>query len=117
DMAQYESAIDAGRLPLGKGIMLSDEDRLRKRVIMQLMSNLKLSFADIERAFPIDFASHFAPELAELASFEKQGLLVCHKDGIEITKEGILLVRNIVMPFDSFLKNTAPMQRRFSKTI
>ncbi|MDE6045606.1 MAG: oxygen-independent coproporphyrinogen III oxidase [Helicobacter sp.] len=117
DMAQYESAIDAGRLPLGKGIVLSDEDRLRKRVIMQLMSNLKLSFADIERAFPIDFASHFAPELSELAGFEGQGLLVRSAEGIAITKEGTLLVRNIVMPFDSFLKNTAPTQRKFSKTI
>lgn len=117
DMAQYESAIDAHKLPLAKGIALSREDKLRKRVIMQLMSNLKLSFAEIEQTFGIDFASHFAPELSELATFQEQNLLVCNKDGIEITKEGTLLVRNIVMPFDSFLKNTAPMQRRFSKTI
>lgn len=117
DMESYEHSLDNARLPLAKGIVLNAEDKLRKRVIMQLMSNFKLSFSEIEQQFNITFKQHFAKELDELKDFEKQGLLVFSPDGLQITSDGCLLVRNIVMPFDSFLQRYAPMQRQFSKTI
>ncbi|MDD2567969.1 MAG: oxygen-independent coproporphyrinogen III oxidase, partial [Thiovulaceae bacterium] len=42
DMHAYEEAIDAGRLPFERGIVLNEDDKIRQYVIMELMSNFKL---------------------------------------------------------------------------
>jgi oxygen-independent coproporphyrinogen-3 oxidase len=36
---------------------------------------------------------------------------------IEISQTGTMLIRNIVMPFDAYLKRIPENQRKFSKTI
>ncbi|RAX58200.1 oxygen-independent coproporphyrinogen III oxidase [Helicobacter monodelphidis] len=116
EMIDYERAIDEGRLPLFKGISLTPEDRLRKAVIMQLMSNFHLCYADIYQEFKINFTEYFAKELQQLQHFEEAGLCVLNTDSLDITQEGTMLVRNIVMPFDTFLKSNS-QERKFSKTI
>lgn len=117
DLEPYEAAIDADKLPLMRGFSLSDDDRLRKRVIMQLMSNFTLDFAAIEKEFTIDFKRYFAEELEALKPFETEGLLSVGENGITIGETGRLLVRNLVMPFDAYLKKTPEAARRFSKTV
>ena len=117
DLEPYEAAIDADRLPLMRGFSLSDDDRLRKHVIMQLMSNFTLDFAEVEKKFSIDFKNYFAQELEALKPFEAEALLTVGDKGITIGETGRLLVRNLVMPFDAYLKRVPEEQRRFSKTV
>ncbi len=38
-MSSYEAALDRGVLPFERGVALSDDDELRKAVIMELMAN------------------------------------------------------------------------------
>ena len=116
DMAQYENALDSGKLPTERGIVLNDEDRLRKAVIMELMNNLEIRFEKIESLFNIDFVAHFAHELENLKHYEVAGLLEMGKDYIKATNTGALLIRNIAMPFDAYLAKNLN-QKRFSKTI
>lgn len=59
DLHHYEKALDLGHLPVERGVALSQEDVLRKEVIMQMMSNLKLDYSKIEEKFSIDFKVHF----------------------------------------------------------
>jgi oxygen-independent coproporphyrinogen-3 oxidase len=119
DMKQYENALDAGKLPVHRGLVLSDDDVLRKAVIMELMSNFKLDIAKVKKEFGVDFFEYFDDAIADLDSFVKEGLVVIDKEDKKITVSttGTLLIRNISMPFDAYLKKIPESKRRFSKTV
>ncbi len=119
DMKLYENAIDAGKLPVHRGLVLSDDDVLRKAVIMELMSNFKLDIAKVQREFGVDFFEYFDDAISDLDSFVKEGLVVIDKENKKITVSttGTLLIRNISMPFDAYLKKIPEGKRRFSKTV
>ncbi len=100
---EYFDRIDAGRLPVYRGVRLTDDDRLRRTIITRLICNFRLEFAPIEADYGIVFSEYFAPELGALASMENDGLLLRSPQGIEITSAGRLLIRNICMVFDHYL--------------
>ncbi len=115
DLAEYYAALDAGKLPLARGYILTDDDKIRRETIMRLMCDLGLDYASMSRLLGLDFAKHFAPELESLDDMEADGLLVKTPGGVAVTDFGRLLVRNIAMRFDSYLPKQN--ERRFSKTI
>ena len=119
EMDAYEKAIDEGNLPVHRGLILSEDDVLRKAVIMEMMSNFKLNIAGIEEAFGIDFFDYFADAIEALKPFEDEGLVVVDKahKKILVNTTGTLLIRNIVMPFDAYLQKIPEDKRRFSKTV
>ncbi|MFK5882269.1 MAG: oxygen-independent coproporphyrinogen III oxidase [Sulfurospirillum sp.] len=119
DMKMYENAIDNGILPVHRGLKLNDDDVLRKAVIMELMSNFKLDIARVEREFGIDFFDYFSDAIEDLRSFVAEGLVEIDKECKKITVNptGTLLIRNISMPFDAYLKKIPESKRRFSKTV
>lgn len=116
DMAMYEKAIDNGILPTERGIKLTQEDRLRKSVIMELMNTLSLDFSHAQQEFGINFSDHFARELALLTPYQEAGLIEVSNNAITTTQTGGMLIRNIAMCFDAYLQDTT-QQKRFSKTI
>ncbi|MCS6997779.1 MAG: oxygen-independent coproporphyrinogen III oxidase [Aquificaceae bacterium] len=111
----YYLAIEGGRLPILRGYLLGDEDILRREVIMDLMCNFRCEFEKIERAFDIDFEEHFSQELEELTDMEREGLLKLEDRAIKVLPEGRLLIRNIAMVFDQYVKGKK--EQRFSRTI
>lgn len=117
EMAPYEAALDAGKLPVMRGIELSDDDVLRKSVIMEMMSNFSLNIPRVEEQFKINFKEYFTTELQVLQEFVEAELLEIREEGIEVNPTGAMLIRNIVMPFDAYLKKLPESQRRFSKTV
>lgn len=116
-LPEYEAAIDSGNLPAFRGIALNEDDRIRKALIMELMSNFKLDIPRFSERFKIDFHSYFADDLPGLDEFQEAGLLERDEKKITILPTGTLLIRNIVMPFDAHLKQTPETARRFSKTV
>ncbi len=112
---EYYMAIDEGKLPTMRGILLSYQDMLRREIIMDLMCNFVLDFEKIERTFGIDFASHFSQELEQLKEMQRDGLLEIHSRGITVLPQGRLLIRNIAMVFDEYIKSKEEL--RFSRTI
>ncbi|WP_456393777.1 oxygen-independent coproporphyrinogen III oxidase [Nitratifractor sp.] len=117
NMKEYEAAIDAGRLPYERGVKLSEDDRLRKSVIMELMANFAVDIPRVEREFGIDFADYFADALEELKEFEDAGLLQIGSDAIHVEPTGTLLIRNIAMPFDAYMNKYEGNKKSFSKTV
>ncbi|MDX1809569.1 MAG: oxygen-independent coproporphyrinogen III oxidase [Sulfurospirillaceae bacterium] len=119
DMSLYENAIDSGKLPVHRGLLLNDDDVLRKAVIMEMMSNFKLDIEKIEKEFGIDFFDYFDDAIQDLSTFENEGLIDIDKVAKKITVNttGTLLIRNIAMPFDAYLKKIPESKRRFSKTV
>lgn len=106
-LADWNAAIDAGRLAIDRGLLLTAEDRLRRDVIAALMCEGRLRFADIEAVHEIDFRRHFVAELARFDAMAADGLVVIDHSGITVTPTGRYLLRAIAMPFDAYLSPAA----------
>lgn len=116
DLPKYYEAIDSGRLPIARGLELSNDDLIRAKVIEQLICHFELTFADIETRFGISFADYFKNELVALHTMIDDGLLVLDENGIQVTPAGRLLIRRICMVFDAYIDESGT-QVRYSKVI
>ncbi len=117
DMKSYEAAIDEGRLPVERGIKLTEDDIIRNAVIMELMSNFKLNIPKVEKEFGIIFKEYFSDALASLKEFEDADIVSINNKEIKASPTGEMLIRNISMAFDAYMLPTDENKKRFSKTI
>ncbi|MFO7808036.1 oxygen-independent coproporphyrinogen III oxidase [Guyparkeria sp.] len=115
DLDRYHEALTAGRLPIEKGVVITEEDVLRRHVITELICHFRLSIRDVEQSFDIDFASHFADALEELSDMAGDKLVTITPDSIEVQPRGRLLIRNVCMAFDEY--HGSLDGQRFSKVI
>ncbi len=99
-LAEYRSAIDAGRLPVERGLRLTDEDRRRRTIIMRVMCDRRLDYAALSREFGFDFAATYAREIASLADLEADGIVRRTDSGLTVTPSGAPLLRIVAMRFD-----------------
>jgi oxygen-independent coproporphyrinogen-3 oxidase len=102
-LEEYYGDIDAGRLSVFRGIELGRDDEIRRDVITRLICNFTLDYAEVERAWDIDFAGYFREELPKLAPMEDDGLIATSERGIDVLPRGRLLIRNVCMVFDAYL--------------
>lgn len=115
-LPEYYERLDAGELPVWRGMALNHDDLLRRTVIHTLLCHFELSKRSIEAAYPIEFDRYFARELQALEELAEDGLVWIDDDWITVSVRGRLLIRNIVMPFDKYLQTKVePM--RYSRTI
>jgi oxygen-independent coproporphyrinogen III oxidase len=112
----YYARLDAGELPVAKGIELSRDDEIRRDVITRLICHFVLPFADIERRWDIAFGEYFGAELARLEPMARDGLVRVEGDRIEVLPKGRFLIRNLCMAFDAYLQS-GNAERRFSRVI
>jgi len=115
ELPGYYGALDAGKSPIARGCLLSDEDRLRRDTVMQLMCDLSLNFNELSQKHGVNFAHHFARELASLGDLEADQLICPTSLGLEVTPRGRFFLRNIAMRFDAYLPHET--ERRFSRTV
>ncbi len=113
---EYYDCIDQNRLPVTRGIELTQDDLVRRTVIMGLMCQGEVSMESVEIAHLIDFETYFAPELAQLASFVEAGLVEREKGYITVTPKGRFFLRAIAMVFDRYLQADRA-RSRYSKII
>ncbi len=116
EMDQYAECVDGDGFPVFRGYILSDEDHLRRQVIMRLMCDFALTYKPFETEFNIDFKQHFADGLADLAEMETDNLVELREDGLTVLPAGRLLIRNVAMVFDEYLQKKKEGSN-FSKTI
>ncbi len=114
-LREYNVAIDEGHLPTYRGYILNEDDFIRREVIMDIMCNLRVSYEKIDSMFGIRFEEYFAKELEELRELEEDGLIRVRDRRIEILPVGRMLIRNVAMVFDAYLKTKKEL--KFSKTI
>lgn len=118
-LSTYYACLDAGRLPVERGLVLTGEDKLRRYVITQLMCNFAVDARETARQFGVDFYSHFAHELEVLeapngpAAF---GFVRVTANGVEVLPPGRRFVRNVCMAFDEYLRRHAA-KPVFSRTV
>lgn len=115
DLAAYYARLDNNELAIFRGIELNQDDIIRRAVITELICHFRLNYATLNHNYQIESTNYFATEIAELAAMENDGLLSLTNQGITVHPRGKLLIRNICMVFDRYLRDQK--QQRFSKVI
>lgn len=112
DTAGYARAILSGRFATVRGIALSADDRLRARIISDLMCNMACDLESLtqderrqdqrRRDFP-----SFASELHELKPFAAEGLVRIDGRRLVVEEDGRPYLRLISAAFDTYLAGSA----------
>jgi len=115
DLKKYYAALDSGNVPLSRGYLVTDEDKVRRETIMRVMCDLSLDYTAMSQRLGLNFAAHFERELEAMGGLEADGLVRRSSSGLEVTDTGRLFIRNVAMCFDNTL---APVgERKHSRTI
>jgi oxygen-independent coproporphyrinogen-3 oxidase len=116
DLAAYYEALDSNQLPVHKVLKLSDEDRIRRSIIMNIMCRGEIVYDEISEETGVEFRSAFERELKDLNALEEDGLLYRDDKSLRVTDTGRLFLRNVAMVFDGYrqVKTSRPV---YSKTV
>jgi len=112
----YYDRIDAGRLATYRGYEVTQEDRIRRFVIMSLMCDSQVVKTDVEDRFEIDFDAMFADALEALRPMVDDDLVRITEEAIVVEPEGRLFIRNAAMTFDAYLQ-ASKKRPLYSKTV
>lgn len=116
ELKKYYAQVNDQRHALWKGVALDSDDLLRREVIKQLICNFKLDKMAIESEFNVTFNDYFKQDLELLQTFINDQLVEVDDKQIRVTLRGRLLIRNICMCFDKYLRAKA-RQQQFSRVI
>jgi len=114
-LSQYYARLNEGMLPVQRGYKLSEDDRLRRDVIISLMCHGRIDFAEMEQRYGIAFKDYFAESLAQLGEHVTDGLVEIRNDALVLMPQGHLMMRNVAMAFDAYLGGE--QRGRFSRTV
>ncbi len=107
-LGDYYRAIDADIAPIERGVALTQDDIIRRTIIMELMCQFQLSKEDLYEKYDLSLEGHFedcfAAEQADLRALAEDGLVKIFPDLIRVTPAGRLLIRNIASVFDAYLR-------------
>ena len=108
----YYQMLEWDKIPVNKGHILTEEDLIVRKHILNLMCTFQTTWNSAATYF--DGIEGVLPQLNE---FEHDGLLEFTMDGIRVTEKGKAFVRNICMAFDMRLQRKAPERQLFSMTV
>jgi oxygen-independent coproporphyrinogen-3 oxidase len=111
-LARWEQEVDAGRLPVERGFLLSADDRLRRSAILALLARFELRWAELDHPDPRAALADAWPRLEALAA---DGLLEVHPWGLRLPEEAWAFARNAAAAFDAYLVEDGA-QPRYSAT-
>jgi len=117
DLKVYAKAIEAGELAIEKAYFVSNEEKIVREVINELMCNNYLSLPAIANKYNISLEQLKNIVLFEeqsIINFENEGLLQYKNDCLQITSEGQFFMRNIAATFDPKMKTNS---KSFSKAL
>jgi len=117
DLPSWETAIEAGRRPVWRGMIMDHDDTLRADIIQQLMCQNRIDIVALEQRYGVDFATYFAADLNRLTPLQQDGLVEVSPQQIVATDRGRLLLRIVAACFDRYLHEEAVEKVRFSRVI
>jgi len=103
DLAAWEAALDAGRLPVWRGVALDADDMLRAEIIQQLMCHGEVDAGALCARHGVVFETYFADAVTALARLQADGLADVDGSIIRATGQGRPLLRLLAMCFDRYL--------------
>lgn len=116
DLKLYQDQVKQSGNALWKGFTMSNDDKIRRDVIKQLICHFYLDKTSIEQRYQINFDHYFKEDLALLLPLQKDGLVAINDDSISVQAKGQLFIRNICMCFDIYMRKLA-RQQQFSRVL
>jgi oxygen-independent coproporphyrinogen-3 oxidase len=115
-LSDYYRLLEEGKLPVDRGYVLDDDDRIRRFVILSLMCNFEVDLTQLHNRFGIDYDTYFAREIRKLEETIEPGFYAREDGKLTITPLGRIFIRNICMVFDRNLEEAAT-KPLYSRTI
>ena len=106
-LREYSAALARGELPQKRGVVMGEDDVVRRDVIQQIMCHGRLDLASIERSHGIVFDDYFAAEWPRVRALADDGLVEIGAAEVTLTARGRLLMRSVAMTFDAYLARRA----------
>jgi len=115
---EYEEAIKSGSWATWRGFHLSEDDRMRRGIINELMCRYTIDTRAIEAQTGEDFDTYFPNAREQLNAMVEDDLLTQTERIYRVTHKGRLLMRNIAMVFDKYLPAMVSNGKtQFSRTV
>ncbi len=111
EIEAYEERVHKGEIPIVRGHKLSNEDRVLRRHILNLMTRFQTSWEA-----PQSYVPYLEDIDDRLCEFRRDGLLQSSSAHCEVTDKGKTFLRNICMAFDAHLARDTS-RKQFSRTI
>lgn len=108
----YQDLVDKNIFPVYRGHILTQEDLIIRKHILNLMCRLETSWEDESL-----YIKELPDVLLRLAEIEKDKLIEIGPNHLKVLEKGRPFIRNICMAFDLLLQRNEPETRLFSMTI
>jgi oxygen-independent coproporphyrinogen-3 oxidase len=112
NVEEYQNLVENDIIPLYRGHILTEEDQIIRRHILNLMCRFKTSWSDFKLYIP-----EMDNILKRLREMEQDGIVEITKGSLLITEKGRPFVRNVCMAFDLPLQKISPDTKLFSMTV
>lgn len=109
---EYQHLVENDIIPIFRGHILTAEDEVVRKHILNLMCRFETSWDEEKMSF-----SELDNVLERLEEMNSDGLIELKAQGIRILDKGKPFVRNICMAFDLLLQRKKPKTKLFSMTI
>jgi len=116
DILAYTQAVEQSNHAIKRGVSLTEDDRIRRAVIGQLICHFELDTELVGEQLNINFDEYFSAELAQLKTFTDEGLIERSASKFIVSAAGRLLIRRLCMVFDQYSK-PSHAAGKFSKII
>jgi len=117
DMPAYHATLAEGRLPVVRGLCVSDEDKRRRAIIMRVMCARRLDYAQMSAELGVNFEQTYARELESMTDLVADGIVRMTPKGMEVTPAGVPLLRIVAMRFDAHLTKAAQAAHQHARAI
>ena len=112
NVEEYQNLVENDIIPLYRGHILTDEDQIIRRHILNLMCQFKTTWTAFRLYLP-----QMDDILGRLKELEEDGIVTVKENSLTITEKGRPFVRNVCMAFDLPLQKKKPNTRLFSMTV
>ena len=109
---EYQQLVNKGEIPVFRGHILSEEDTVIRKHILNMMCHFKTSWDTKETQI-----KNIDTHLALLKELEEDGLVQIEKTSLSIPEKARPFIRNICMAFDVHLLAKKTTTKLFSQTI
>ena len=109
---EYQKIVNEGEIPIFRGHLLTEEDRVIRKHILNMMCHFYTSWEDDAMKIN-DIENH----LTLLKEMEQDSLVKFEENAISIPEKARPYIRNICMAFDVHLLKNKPKTQLFSMTI
>lgn len=103
-MVAYRNAVEMGRPATVRGRALTDDDRLRREIIEQLMCNMEVDLTAVAESRNKSLAE-FAAELSALDSLAEHDLVHRQNGVVTVPEHARPFVRTVCAVFDAYLSS------------